>query len=259
MPNYNLELLICSCDKYSDVWPVFFSLFFKYWGDCPFKTNLITNELAYDDPRVTSINTDSKLDWSSAFREALDTLSAPYVFIMMEDYLLTRSVETRPFHEMVEYMESHSVDCLHTCPEPKVMPTGHHVAGYALGEIVPGTPYRVNLQAAIWRVAFLKDLVKRGENAWEFEVFGSQRSNPIPGSFLSVMGELANSPFPYYCTGVVRGKWMPGAVRLCQKEGIPIDFSKRKVGWVRGLFRDTFLLQPLRRLFVMCKRLFGRC
>ena len=257
-PCKKLELLVCSCDKYADVWPVFFALFFKYWNDCPHQINLIANELKYDDPRVTTIKTNSKLDWSSAFCEALEKVRAPYALVVMEDYLLTRNVETSRFAELIEHMEKHSIDCLHVYPEPIFTPANQHAAGYKLGDVLPGTPYRVNLQAAIWNTAFLKQLVKRGENAWEFEVFGSRRSNNLQGKFSTVVCKPEDAPFPYYCTGVVRGKWMPGAVRLCKKEGIHIDFSKRKIGWVRGMFREWPVLQPVRHAFVACKRLMGK-
>jgi hypothetical protein len=39
----NLAVIVVSCDLYSDVWKPFFTLFFKYWNDCPFPVYLTSN------------------------------------------------------------------------------------------------------------------------------------------------------------------------------------------------------------------------
>ncbi len=43
--NSELAILVCSCDKYADVWEPFFKLFFKFWPDCPYPIYLLSNYL----------------------------------------------------------------------------------------------------------------------------------------------------------------------------------------------------------------------
>jgi len=257
MKDETVEILVCSCDKYDDVWEAFFTLLFRYWSDCPYRVNLIANRKVWNDGRVTTLHTDAALDWSSCFLEALSEIRSPYVLVAMEDYLLTSAVKTADIRALAAHMSQHAVQCLHVFPEGEVRPLSQEVAGYPLGEVDAGVPYRVNLQAALWSRDYLMGLVRSGESAWDFEVEGSVRSAASPARFLSVMCAPEKAPFPYYCTAVVRGEWMPGAVRLCVKEGIALDFSRRKIGWVRGAFRDRLVLQPFRHLFVYLKRLRG--
>ena len=40
---HNIDILIISCDAYSDVWDIFFKSFHKQWINCPLKLNLLTN------------------------------------------------------------------------------------------------------------------------------------------------------------------------------------------------------------------------
>jgi len=257
MSDNRVQVLVCSCDKYRDVWPAFFQLFFKYWRDCPYGVNLIANDESYCDERVTTLHIDRRLDWSSAFLESLSLLTAPYVLVLMEDYLLERAVDSQGLSRLAEYMDERRVECIHVYPENKSEGDPISVQKYTLKEVPEGFPYRVNLQAALWRRDYLISLVRAGESAWDFEVAGTGRSETTQATFLTVTCSPEAAPFSYYCTGVVRGKWMPGAVALCRKEGIALDLTKRKVGYVRGLFRDVAVLQPFRRAFVCCKRSMG--
>jgi len=257
MTDSDVQILICSCDNYSDVWDPFFTLFFRYWPDCPYKINLIANHKTCLNPRVATIATDPNSDWSSAFLHALSTICSKYVIVVMEDYLLTTPVSTETIRSMGAFMDGNGVSCLYLHPIETKGPTVARIAGFEVCEVRPGTAYRINLQAAVWQKSYLESIVRKGENAWSFEVCGSRRSTEARGDIFSVNCAPDRSPLPYYCTGVVRGVWMPGAVRLCKKEGVAIDFSKRRVGWIRGMFRDYRILRPVRLVFVFVKRLLG--
>lgn len=257
MKDSEIEILICSCDAYSDVWHPFFTLFFRYWPDCPYKINIIANQKSVADSRVTTIATCAEDDWSSAFQHALSEIGSKYIIVLMEDYLLTRPVDTKAIRELGVYVEANNIVCLYLYPLKGTRRACSDLCGHEIGEVSPDARFRVNLQAALWDRGMLQCLVQKGENAWTFEVQGTRRSKQMGGRFLSLIGSPDESPLVYYCTGVVRGKWMPGAVRLCREEGVTLDYQERKIGWVRGLFRDCRLLQPIRHVFVFCKRICG--
>ncbi|HOU91181.1 MAG TPA: hypothetical protein PLU22_09060 [Polyangiaceae bacterium] len=250
------EILICSCDKYQDVWPAFFTLFFRYWPDCPFRINLLANQRSFPDPRVKTLHTPAEADWSTTFQMALRLVEGEYVLVTMEDYLLDQPVDTARLRELIAIMMEHGAVCVHLGPDPR--PEQPLPGANGVGIVVPGQAFRVNLQTAVWQRSTLLDLVVPGESAWDFEVVGTKRSVGLEAPFLSLDSSECDSPFHYYRTGVVRGKWMPGAVRLCQREGIAIDTRQRPVGWVRGLVRDTPALRPLREGFVWVKRRLGK-
>ena len=82
-----LAILVCSCDKYEDVWNPMFEMFFKFWEDCPYDVYLLTNNKKYDNYRVKTIITGDDVSWSKAFRTALESIKEEYVLIIMEDYI----------------------------------------------------------------------------------------------------------------------------------------------------------------------------
>lgn len=256
MKSDDTEILVCSFDSYDDVWPAFFTLLFRYWPTCPYKINLLANEKSYVDCRVNTLHTRKDVDWSTSFLDALEQLDSKYVVVMMEDYFLTRSVDTHRVEGLMQVMRSMNAACIHLFPDP--VPARALSSHPGVGYVDPGQAFRVNLQAAAWNRATLIQLVRPGESAWDFEVRGSERSDALPQPFLSLTCAESEAPFHYYRTGVVRGVWMPGAVRLCRREGIELDLSRRKVGWIRGFARDTRALYPIRAGYVWLKRRLGK-
>ena len=81
-------VLIPSCDTYRDLWDIFFTLFFRYWEDCPYLIYLGTNHLKYNNKRVKIITT-SDDDWSSRFCAVFEKIPDPYTIVMNEDLFLT--------------------------------------------------------------------------------------------------------------------------------------------------------------------------
>jgi hypothetical protein len=217
-------VLISSCDSYQDLWEPFFTLFFRYWPDCPYPVFLSTNHLKYDHPRVKTIRTGEDTDWSSGFRITLEQILHPYVIVMMEDFLPIKSVDTVKIESLINYMEKKKAGCLRLNPCPG--PDKSCIDNQDVGEINKGSDYRLSLQAALWNKQILLELLLDGESAWELEINGTKRTNVLDVPFLSVAGDPA---IPYFCTGVVKGKWVRGAVKLCEREGIEVDLAARSI------------------------------
>jgi hypothetical protein len=227
----DVAVVISSCDKYRDLWPPFFTLFFRYWPDCPYPVDLITNFDVYPDTRIRTIRMGRDRNWSSIFAGTLRQISEPLVLVMMEDYLLDRPVDTRRIRELVDYLKSRRAACVRLLPVPG--PDAPCPDNPQVGEIRKGAEYRLSLQAAIWDRQVLLKLLRWGESAWELERFGSKRTDSLEAPFLSVRRDLPEGPpLHYFCTAVVRGMWLPEAVQLCEKEGIRVDLS------ARPLFRE---------------------
>jgi hypothetical protein len=228
-------VLISSCDRYQDLWKPFFTLFFKYWPDCPYPVYLDTNNLMYDDPRVKTITIGDDTDWSSGFRSAMEIIPYKYVIVMMEDYLFTRSIDTEKIERLITYMDKKKAGCLrlYPCPGPDLPCQDNQ----EVGEISKGADYRLSLQAAIWDKKILLELLRDGESAWQLEIKGTKRTKELDVPFLSVTGKTEDSPIPYFCTAVVKGKWVKEAVQLCKIEGIEVDLRSRPIQTSFDLFR----------------------
>ena len=62
--NKNIDLLVISCDTYSDIWDTFFDTFFRYWQDCPLDIHLISNSKSYNHSEVHPIKVGQDISWS---------------------------------------------------------------------------------------------------------------------------------------------------------------------------------------------------
>lgn len=225
----NISILCCSCDKYSDIWDPMFGMFYKYWPDCPYNVYLMTNKKVFNNSRVKTITTGEDKTWSIEFRQALESIDCDYVFIIMEDYLLKSKVDFNEFEMAVQYMKREKIDCLRTypCPEPN-KPYGQ-MGKYKVGLVNADAPYRISLQAAIWRKDYVISIINDNDSAWQFEYLGTHRSSIDDSKIVSVYKNNKKLIFDYYCTGIIQGYWIKEAVELCEKENIHVDLTKRKI------------------------------
>ncbi len=243
-----IAVLVVSCDKYSDLWRPFFTLFFRYWHSCPYPVYLLTNHQLYPDNRVTVLNIGEDVDWSSSLIKVLAELPQPYVLVLLEDYLFTDHTDTSRIQALAACMKQKNAACLrlYPCPGPNVpLPDDSEV-----GEISKRALYLVSTQAALWNKRVLAGLLKSGESAWRFEIEGSRRAAEIALPFLSVK-RTSPYPMPYFCTGVVKGKWLRDAVNLCAKEGIRVDLAIRPLENPIDRFMRTWIYSAIVKSLVV--------
>ena len=239
----SLAILICSCDKYEDVWEPFFHFFHKHWSACPWPIYLMTNTKSYDDHRIHTINTGEDSDWSTVFLETVNQINSKYLLILMEDYFLLRPPNERVIGKIAEYMRQNHISYFRLFPRPGPDTITGEIDGVRFGEITEDSEYRVSLQAAIWDTDYIRRLVNPGESAWELEVEGTRRSRQMPDRLFSIAWE-EETPIPYLCTAVVKGYWIKEAVQMCRQNNLELDLSQRKV----EPFYRRWNIQPLIRL-----------
>lgn len=225
-----LAIFVASCDAYSDAWEAFFTLFFKYWPDCPFPIYLVAETKKYNDARVKSMTYDDA-NWGTRVKWALKNIPEKNVLYLQEDYFLMHPVKTEEILKLFEIFKKENAACLRLYPVPKPdMPMKDYKG---IGAIKIGAPYRLSLQAAIWDKEIFESLLVNGGDPWESELVGSKRTESVERPFLSVKRnpewkKKVSPCFDYFCTAIVKGEWLIDAIALCKKEGIALDLSKRK-------------------------------
>lgn len=247
-PDRDAAILVSSFDGCADLWAPFFTLFFRYWPDCPYDIYLIGQTKVYEDDRIRMLHTKSGTDWSSTLYEALQELAAyDYLLVFLEDYLLQGPVDTARVLDYERTARHSEAVTLRLFPIPK--PDRPFQDRSDLGEILPGAAYRTSLLPAWWRRESMMDLLAMGETPWQFELDGTIRSDAVGGLFLSVQDV---PPIDCYLTGVVRGVWVQGAVALCEKEGIQIDRNARGI---EGTWERRVRVLRIRTLDFLAERL----
>jgi hypothetical protein len=214
-------VLVMSCDAYRDLWTPFFTLFWRYWPDCPFPVYLGTNRACFDHPRVRSLAAGDH-EWSNRLRSHLSEIETEYVLLLLEDYFFTEPISTEKIVEALCSLERLSGTVLRLYPVPG---PDEPVSGYSnIGRIAPLASYRVSTQASIWNKMNLPKLLQEEESIWDFERRGSRRSRCLLNGFYSTYRTV----LPYRQV-VERGKWFRSAAKDFKGQQIGCDFTARPV------------------------------
>lgn len=234
-PQYTI--IINSTDSFADCWPAFFQLFVTFWPRPWPRIILNTESLEFkmDDVELLYSHTnkvfDKKITWSESILYCLDLANENVILYLQEDYFLNARVNTESIDELVNQMRASDIGCISLTSRGA---RGSHMESKhpALLEIPPGRPYRVNCQATLWKADFLKQLLRRDENAWQFEIFGSRRSVRIKTGFLTPSPKFfkydSKEIVSYVVnTGVIKGRWNINTQMLFEKHNIHMDYSLR--------------------------------
>lgn len=223
---HNCCVVITSCDAYHDAWDPFLQFFDRYWPDCPWPAWLITNKRTVQHSHVQTFATGSDPSWADNLLKLLDDLRPDSIVYMHEDFFLQNPVDSNRLQQVVDYASQSGVGYIRLAGKPE--PDLTHDNPFGLGELSRGLKFRCSLQAAWWNVETLRKLLVRGENAWQMEVDGSRRSDQVPEPFLSVRSDQPLIDY-YHETGILKGRWLPGALKFCRREGIAVDTSHRPI------------------------------
>jgi len=218
-------VLMITCKKFSQAWDPFFTLFKKYWSDCPFKVYMVTDFGTYDDELVNNITIGKDLGFSRNLLYALDEIPDEHIIYFQEDYFFSNCFDTPRIEHYVDHAEKHNIACLRLAPCPG--PTKPWKYDESLGVLEKGASYRISTQTAIWDKSFLKSTLVPGETGGNFEMLGTTRRAKSSRRLLSVW--RGQTPTPYYITGIVRGVWQLGALKLLRTNGIQTKHIKTTI------------------------------
>ncbi len=224
-----------------DLWQPFFRLFREHWPDCPFPVYLGTQTATADFPNVADFApVETDLSWGSSLRSFLQQIDCENVLIMLEDFFLLEAVATEQVLAHLATLREFDGRVLRLSPNspPTIKLDGHP----EIAEYHRLAPFRVSLQASIWKKQALLALLKDGESPWKFELDGTIRSQRQPRGFY-----CTRRPAIHYRHVVERGEWFWTAARHYAGQNIGCDFSKRPV---MGPFTAArkIIVKKLRRL-----------
>jgi len=239
-----LTVLVISCDRYSDLWSPFFSLFWKYWPDCPYPVYLGANEKVFSHPGVRMALAGPDISWADSARRMMEMMPSQHVLLLLEDFFIRRRIASQEVNSVLQALIELNGGYLRLKPFPK--PDQNVPAFPSIGLIKRGAPYRAALQAAIWKKDVFLRLLEQGETPWQMELRGSVRSGWLPEPFYSVWQPLID-----YRAGVTLGKWTGAAIRQFRSENIALDFVTRPaMTFSEGMSREfSKVRSSLIRLF----------
>ena len=197
----NVDVVVVSCDTYSDAWPPFFENFFNNWRKCPLDIYLISNTKRFKHNKVKNINIGKDISWSDNLRKGLKKIKNKYVLLMIDDLLLNKKISNNYFKEVLQWINNKEPNYarLSISNKPKKYDN-------LFGLINSKDPYKISTMPSIWKKTTLEQLLKKGESAWDFEIIGSKRARPI-NNFFSVYNNLIS-----YENAIIKGKWQKSVI-----------------------------------------------
>lgn len=219
-------LLVMSCDAYDDLWQPFFTLFDKHWPDCPFPVFLGAEERSWVSPKVVTLKSVAGgRNWTGRLIDYLQQLSQSHVIVILDDFFLRKQVPTQKVLHCLEFAHTHDAIQVRLIPRPG--PTIHIEREPLVGECLPGLPYRLSTQVAIWNRTRLAELLHPGESIWEFEHNGNQRALAFTHGFYAVRHAVLPYEGFFAHHVVEKGKWLSHEKWIFSRQNIGCDFSRR--------------------------------
>ncbi len=212
-----VAVVVLSCDAYSDLWPVFFDTFFRFWPDCPYRVYLASNKKQYPDQRVISVLSGDDTDWSSSVRRSVTQIDEPYLFFLYDDAFFNSQVDNEKVISQFQWVFDNNADYLRLRPYPKP-DSGVDVER---GILLPNALYRTSCYVSIWKKEVFLQLLVDGESAWAFEMQGTKRSGQY--QFYATYREYFR-----YIHGVERGLWLRKAIRELKCLNLAPDLTVRR-------------------------------
>lgn len=220
-----MKIIVVVCDRYADAAPAWVDLWRRFWPDCDYEAEFLTNKqrLAVELPAHYIHGED--IDFGTRMRTFLrEHYKQEYLLITMADYFIKGPVDAdliRVAHQMAATKYVRHVR-LRPMPPPQ-----RPYAVDGLGRIDKKAHYALSLQPGIWESRVLYELCRDGENPWATEMRGSKRVRHIPGEFLSV-DRYVMSHLNYYRKGKAQGlDWVRDNVdREAWPEAVRKEYGK---------------------------------
>jgi hypothetical protein len=218
----DVAIVVLTFDGYKDVWDTFFECLKKHWSACPFKVYLVNNNLKPDYLGVSVLNTGDEKSWSNRVRKALELIPEEIILVLLEDYFFHIDVDNKEIKKVVSYFIDNQLDYLRLNP----IPYEYKRKTKGIYPLDTRFLYGVNLQAALWRKAYLKELLFKDDfSAWEFE---ARQKLDSPTRIVGKCATVNYACLPYL-NGVIQGKWYPNTIKELTKQNINIDVSRRGI------------------------------
>jgi hypothetical protein len=176
---------VTTSDKYLDVLKPFAYLFNKYWSK---EIEVIVG--GYNPPNFTLPSNFKFLTlgpqedypigkWSDALIKMIKFLPDPFFVLMLEDYWITRPVDTVAVDMLFQYMQrNRNVIRMDLTADRKFAGGVEEYGRIGHLELLkshPKSPYHMSLMCAMWRRELLLDILVPEETPWDIEIEGTNR------------------------------------------------------------------------------------
>jgi hypothetical protein len=223
----NYSIFVSSSDAYSDLWPIFFDLFHKYWPQFEGLVYLNTENKTYQHPhlKVICTNVGQQNSFGRTFRKGLDKVKTDDILLLMIDFIFMGAVNTNKMEEYFKYFKNHNLDsiCLHYQNYRALEKTN----SIDILNVIPPSKDMFSYQTAFWKKSSLYEMALPHENPWTSEWYGTKRANKMKLK-LACLSKDTQIPINYDLAGCLhKGQWLENAKEHLDSINYKVDYSKR--------------------------------
>lgn len=177
------------------------------------------------------------LPWGECVIRALDKIEEDIILYIHEDCFIDRPIRVDLLEEFSGLMKRMDIANIRLIEFDGSGPW-HPTETPLLWEVDQNSPYRLSTQAGLWQRDRLRSYIRRHEDPWQFEVWGSKRAKRVKDRIYCINRDLFNENSEQVLSyaaadAVKKGKWNLDVVdELFSRHGINVDYSER------GLFVD---------------------
>ena len=226
----NISFFVLSCDKYSDLWEDFFCLKEKFWPDCSYEWNVVTESILCKHAGVNTITCGHDQNWTGRLKQACNATRSSFVCFFLDDFFINAKVDNGLVLKCIEKAILEEVDyyVLGDAFARKIKKSRYfekHI------KVIPSDrPYGIDTSVAIWKKEFLLSLIGEKDcSAWQFELdrLEDAKLNLHKDRVLWYDDRLPLNvgSIPV----VIQGKFYPKAIKDFKRRGYVINTSVRPV------------------------------
>ena len=227
----DIAVVVSTCDKYHILWEPFCHGLRKFWPDCPWAIQWITNHL--DAPIGKAVKVGDDANWSDTSIAALRAINAEVVLWIHDDNWLTERVDNDILASLGRLLLDHDdLNAIRLSNCYMSTTCGGYKHDERLRMLCQDSQQRCSLQPSFWRREVLLNLLQSGESPWSFEGEAAHRSWDRPGDhtccregFYPLRNLSHVDPADWGDEAMRRGEWTTAAVKYAVRERININFS----------------------------------
>lgn len=239
--NYSSDVtfLINSCDKFDDVWPIYFKALkaqFPESTNFPFVLNTESKTFSFENFDINCYQFykgNEKLDsWSMRLYKTLDAINTEFIVFSLEDYFIEERVDFNKFLKAIDFIKTDpDIDMI------SFMTYGNDNRHYYIDDnkcdflvLYPKIArWKITCKIALWRRKSLMYFLNLYESPWEFEIMGTWRACKSNKKFYTVKPGYKVIEYKPYSLGIHQNKWKNSNIskEYFSQNGIFVDFAKR--------------------------------
>jgi hypothetical protein len=228
---YDLTIVVNTCDKYYDVLEIFFLAFHDNWQNCPYPViiNSETNKYKYNALVHNYISSNGNDDWGARLIATLNSINSEYVLMLYDDFILDSPINNNRINEALELLKNNKKSVVTYLLNTSI-PLKFSNSKENFIELKDRVENRLNSYPAIWRKENLIKYTAPGDTPWAWEAFGTYRTWGDGNIFYSLNPNKEDIFHYNHSKGgaIYRGKWVRTVVdHVSIKYPLEIDWNIR--------------------------------